>query len=112
MLAETLCGLLLGGAGLYLGYLYLQSLQTDGNLLFLVLSLIVISVAIFLLIRAGKAENTVVTKPASTDKQPLSASPSILQRNNEIAKEWSQTMDNRDRLKLLQISANAEQPQR
>ena len=107
VIAKTSLGLLLCASGFYLGYLYLANNYTA----FLLIPVVLIILAgFYVLMRAGKSDVTVVKKPViketSTNKESLT---DTLLKNNELSSKWAKTVEKRDRLKLLEISAASEE---
>lgn len=109
MLAQLLGGLLLLAGGLYIGYLYMVSLNNGGNIPFLIVSILLIGISIFFLIKASNSDNTVIAKPRITDAAPVQAdSSNILLKNSQLINDWRKTNDTQNRLKVLQMSATDE----
>ncbi len=109
VLLKTCGGLFLAAAGFYIMYLYLKSLDTGSNPLLLLLSIALVSVGIFFLLRAAKSNDTVIAKPQATNEVAASTAPKrgfadMLKRNNELTSQWSKTSALRDKLKVIQIS--------
>lgn len=105
VLGETLLGLLLSGSGIYTGYFYLNGVDQGRTPFLLLLSLVLIGGGVYLLIRAARTEDTMFVKPSVTT--PITKEGERLKKNNELANEWKRTMDQRDRLKMLEVSAEA-----
>lgn len=104
----TFSGLLLSLAGGFFLYLFIASLNTSANMFFFILMLLFLGGGIYILLRTSKNPNIIV--PEDQLPPPSSTQPgSLLQKQNNIVAEWRKTMENRDRLKLLEISAKAEE---
>jgi hypothetical protein len=111
VILETFLGLISSITGFYVAYLYLKSLNDSGQHLLLVIALPLIGMGIWFLVQAGKSGKTVGL--ASESEVPHLAPDagkfeSILQKNDDLAKEWGQTVDKRDKLRVLEIAAAAE----
>jgi hypothetical protein len=110
VILKTLLGLLVTGFGFFLAYFYITEAEKGLNALIIIPSIILICVGVYLLIRAGKSDATVIQKAklqedaVKRDKAGLEA---MLKKNNDLSSQWSKTVDKRDRLKLLEISAAA-----
>ena len=112
VLLTTLLGLFSSGSGLYLGYLYLNSLSTTSKPLLLVPSLPLTIFGIMLILRASQANERLLIN----DDQPPVVPPenvdnfkNIAQKNNELVSDWIKESDKRDKLKILEIAAAAEE---
>ena len=113
VIALTMFGLLTGISGIYIGYLFLKSLNQNGNFLFLAGSLLLVGVSVFILLRAGKYGDSIVIRGSAFDikDQALNTDQAqmTLEKNNQLSKDWGKTLDQRNKLRMLQISANAEE---
>lgn len=110
VISKTFLGLLISGLGFYLAYFYLTEMDKGLTPLILIPSGFLIILGVYLLIRAGKSDVTIVKKPdlneSSTVKKGLA---DTLIKNNELSSKWAKTVEKRDRLKLLEISAASEE---
>lgn len=110
LLLNIFLGFALAGAGIFTGYLFLKTLNDLPNWLFLLATLILLGGGIYFLLKAGKADDSVISKPTLTGKNPDAIHPlSVIEMNSQIAKEWNRTLDTRDRLKLLEAAGAAEE---
>jgi hypothetical protein len=111
---ETISGLLMVILGFYLAFIYLYGMEEGSSPWLLFPSIFLIIIGLYLLIRAGKSEDTVVLKKdldkPSNNVGKKEGLESIIQRNNELSAEWAKTIETRDRMKLLEISASAQKP--
>jgi hypothetical protein len=108
----TFLGLGLTGGGFFLLFFYLIGSSTGRTPLLLIPSTICIAGGVFLLLRAGKS-NVTTFALAEEGKASIAIKKStdgknLLEKSNEYTAEWKKTNDTKDRLKMLQISANAE----
>jgi hypothetical protein len=102
IVSQVFFGLLLASSGFYLAYYYVVGVDAGTSPLLLVLSIILIVVGVYYLLKAGKSDDTVTVK---VKKAELAISEGKnLKRNNDLVKQWKKTMDQRDRLKLLEMS--------
>lgn len=99
--------LISGISGIFVFYLFLKSINDKANIIFLVLSLILIVASIVLIIFSTRQKKV---KSAFEDpKNDFGAAAETIAKNNNILSEWGKTNETRDRLKLLKISGAAEE---
>ena len=114
LLARICGGICSALGGVFFLYQFLADLQKGSNLIFLLLSLFLVGVAVFLLFTGARlAEQAVSGTEVGSVKNPQPAQDSqgfqqMLDRNNAITSEWSKTQKTRDEIKLLEVQANAE----
>lgn len=103
----TTLGLLGLLGGITIGYLFLTSINTSPNFIFLGLNLVLMSGGVLCLIKATNAkpqgESTLVVPDFAS-----AGTEELLKKNNAISSEWSKTNNQRDKLKMLEMAANAE----
>ena len=102
IISQVFIGLLLASSGFYLAYYYVVGIDSGRSPLLLVLSLILIGVGVYYLLRAGKSDDTVTVKVKKTSS--VKGNAKNFNRNNDLVKQWKKTMEQRDRLKLLEMS--------
>lgn len=109
---QTTLGLLLLAAGLYLAFVFLQSLA-DGPAVWAILAAAPIIVSgILLLFRAGKSDDTVVKKtkiPTLGESQPEGVQKGLedrLEKSNKMSAEWAKTNKARERLRMLELASS------
>jgi hypothetical protein len=110
---QSLFGVILTFAGIFVLYLFITSLDKQANFLYFGLSLVLVGGAIFLFIRAEKSDPLILkrTEPESESitipfiPKKEKNTPDVLAKNNEMVKEWNETNAKRDKLKAAQISA-------
>jgi hypothetical protein len=108
ILLQTILGIFCSFSGLFLGYIFLSGLDKGGNPLLIIPSVFLTGIGVYFLLRAGKSDDTVIAKLDEKDLQmPITAAAGSLQKKNEMVNHWNKTMENRDRLKLLEVSASA-----
>jgi len=107
---QTLVGLILSASGIQTIYIYVTGLDKGTSILLLLLALILIGVGVYLLMRAGKSDASVFTRLKNlrganvNDDQAMAQT---LEKNNQLTKEWSKTVEKRDKLKMLEVSTAA-----
>ena len=107
LIGQIFLGILLLFAGIYVGYLYLKSLDSGNNVLLLIVTLVCMTVGIFSLYKAAKNEEKIISPVVDIPKPSSSELEERLEKNNTITSEWSKTQEQRDRLKLLELAENA-----
>lgn len=108
VLIGTMAGFLLFGAGLYAGYLAIESIKNGGSSLFILGSVLLCGGGMFVLYKAGRMD-TFKSKIAPLETAQKPAEKTMLEKNNEIIKEWNDTNDKRDKLKMLEAAGAAEE---
>jgi hypothetical protein len=113
-LLQIALGFALALGGFYVGFIALQGLADSSAFLpwLMLLSLPLIAGGGFFLYRGGKSEATLGWKKAKVnldltppDKSTLEET---IEKNNAMDKDWAKTNDARNRLKMLQLSADAQ----
>ena len=111
VMLQTFLGILALIAGIYLLYLSITGLNTGGFPWMLLVSFLLFGAAVFCFVRAGKSDATVMTKAdvsaiaTETDDHSKEAPANILNRNNEMIKQYNQTAKAREELKMLELSS-------
>lgn len=110
LFVQTGIGIVALIAGVSLLFLFFSGLSAGVNFIFLILSLVLIGAGAFMFVRVSKIENT---SPESTNMQiaPAEAESGskLLEKNNQLVQEWSNTTNKKDHLKAVQIAVSAEQ---
>jgi hypothetical protein len=101
IVSQVFIGLLLASSGIYLAYYYVVGIDAGRSPLLLFLSLIITGVGVYYIHRAANSD-TVTVKVKKTPAAKGEAK--SLKRNNDLVKQWKKTMEQRDRLKLLEMS--------
>jgi hypothetical protein len=101
--------LLIGGFGL--GYFYLTNIDNGSSALLLIPALGSVIAGIFLLMRAGKSDATVMQVPKGLDenKSETTQKSNLLEKNNAMTQQWLKSVETRDKMRLLEMAANAEE---
>jgi hypothetical protein len=102
--------------GVFLIYLFFTSLDAKANILLFIGSFVLIGGGVFLLLFAGKSDTLILNKASrpENDKEPLimkgenEGLASKLQENNAMMADWKKTNETKNRLRMLEISAAAE----
>lgn len=110
---QSIFGAILAVTGVYVMYLYIISINTHTNVLFLVGSIILLGGAVFLFIKAGKSDKMFISKmPTIKPLEEASSSEtslaSRLEKNNAMMGDWKKTNETKDRLRMLEIQASAD----
>ena len=112
IILQAILGSILSVGGVYVMYLYITTINANNNIFLLIGSIVLLSVAVFLFIRAGKSDKMFMSKMPPI--KPLEDAPESatladrLQKNNEMMGEWKKTNQTKDRLRMLEMSAAAE----
>src|SRR5258708_26522667 len=103
-------GVLLDLTGIFVLYLYIISLNGSANILFLILSLVLIGGSIFIFIKTGKSDKTVVTKmpPLKPLEESINTADTRLAKNNAMMSDWEKTNKTKDKLRMFEIQSNAD----
>lgn len=115
VLSQTLLGLILLAAGGYLSFVFLKGLADSSGTWAIFCAIPILVSAIFLLLRAGKSDATVMKKtkiPQLGENQDTESEgfSKQIEKHNEMLEEWDQTNEKRDRLHMLSLSEDADKP--
>lgn len=105
----TFLGLILSVGGFGLVFFSLTvTLSSILNIILMVMGIVFVGVGVFLLYKAGTMD---VNKPHFEDLNVPNGeqSASILAKNNELVNQFNKTMRARDKLKILKMSASADE---
>lgn len=104
MAALLAIGLISGGAGIYLLYIFFTSIRNEANFVYLILSFVffIVSVIFIIKITNPKKIDTSVVDQAKVYEKTLEK----LEKNSAVVAEWSKTNEQRDKLELLKMAAN------
>jgi hypothetical protein len=114
---KTLFSISISGSGFYTAYLYLSSIDSRNNPILLLISVTLVTIGIFLLFKIGSSDATVaamtnadtsniIKGPLVTDQEGLA---STLAKNNKLVGQWADAATQKDKMRLLEISAAAEE---
>jgi hypothetical protein len=112
IILKTLVGLILTILGFCLGFYYLIEMERGCSVLVLIPAALLIVFGFILLMRAGKSDATVIKKldiPVVSGDGSEEELKAVFSKNNQLSSRWAKTVENRDKLKLLQISSAAEE---
>jgi flagellar motor component MotA len=103
---KTIIGLILCFGSIVLGYLFLDGLASGVNYLLLAGAIFLVAGGVFCLVIAGKSDALGVKKVKS---EPSSApqGPNVFERNNSMLKDYQETGDKRDKLKMLEAAGDS-----
>lgn len=105
---QSLLGVVFTFAGVFVMYIYITSINTGANMLFLAGAILLIGAGVFLLVKAGKSDRTVVADMPPIKPLEAETAEDRLAKNNELMGEWKKTNETKDRLRMLEIQASAE----
>ena len=112
VIVKTISGMFFVAMGIGIIYFYLTHIDNGSSPLLLIASFCTIIVGIFILVNAGKSDETVIQKQKfPSDNQAEEArkqSVNLIERNNAITQDWLKSSEKRDKLKLLEMAANEE----
>ncbi len=104
-IAEIVIGLLLICGSFVIGYLQIEGILP--NSLYLIVAIALAVIGIVILYNAGRLD---FGRPKFKDLfTPSKDSTSTFEKNNQMVAEWNKTADARDKLKVLEAAANAEE---
>jgi len=112
VLLFTFSGLLASAGGFFLIYLFLDSLNTTGKPLLLVPSIPLIVFGIILIIKASRRNELLLVNEDTAPLLPpqnFDNFKNIAEKNNQIVNEWIKESEKKDKLKILEIAAAAEE---
>jgi len=109
VLFKTVSGLFITISGFYIVYMYLQSLDDTPKPWMFGASLLLISAGVFLLVAAGRSNESIAMIPAK-DAPDITSNPSagfagVLERNNAMAAELSSTITTSGNAQILESSS-------
>lgn len=104
LFVQTALGILALIAGVALLYFFMSGLSKGANFIFLILSIIFIGVGAFLFFRVSKLQNAI---QEGNDIATESGS-KLLQKNNQMIKDYGQANGKKENLKAVQIAVGAE----
>jgi membrane-anchored glycerophosphoryl diester phosphodiesterase (GDPDase) len=109
ILIQTAIGLILSLSGVQTIYIFITGLDKGTSILLLILALVLIGVGFFFLMKAGKSDASVFKRLKNIKKLKMddTAMAEALEKNNEITSDWTKTVEKRDKLKMLEVSAAA-----
>ncbi len=99
---KSMGGVIALGGGIYLFYLFLNTLNDGANFLYFGLSVVLVAAATYAFFQADKTKKT--TEEIVIDPNLQLDGPSILERNNQISAEYGKTMKAREELKMLELA--------
>jgi hypothetical protein len=98
----SLGGVVLMLSGIFIMYLYVQSLDNKPNIFVLIASQVIIAGGIFCLYKFGKSDAMFIKKPKELPKPETEEEVSVIDKNNSMINDFKKTTETRDRLKLLE----------
>lgn len=103
-------GVLFEIGGITCLYFFFVSLNNTPNMVYLIATLLLSSAGVFLFIKEGKSDKTVVMSmpPIKPLEEMTASAESRLAKNNEMLGDWKKTNETKDRLRMLELQSNAE----
>src|SRR5438874_11036987 len=102
LFVQTGIGIVALIAGVSLLYFFFLGLSSGFNFVFLLLSLVLISVGAFIFIRVSKMTNTIPETPKAFEPVPAENGSKLLEKNNQLVKDWEQVNTKKDSLKAVE----------
>jgi hypothetical protein len=110
LLLQAILGLGFFLSGIQAMYFYISNLEKGASFLIMLLSFILIGAGGFLLMRAGKSDDSVFKRIKNFRKKSLATDEALeqtLKQNSALTSEWNKTIEKRDKLKMLEVSTAA-----
>lgn len=120
MVMLSLAGLASCLGGIYIMYLYIISIDTDGNILLLIGCFILIIGGVVLLVYAQKSDTMILQRAGKEETDSKFVPEPVLppakddglknkiSQNNAMIKDWEKTNETQQRLKMLEMQAGVE----
>lgn len=91
-------------------YLFFVSLNNTPNMLYLVATVLLIGAGVFLFIKEGQSDKTVVmSMPPIKPLEEIGANAEErLAKNNAMLGDWKKTNETKDRLRMLELQSNVD----
>ncbi len=105
---QTIVGVVALISGISLFYFFMAGLSTGFNFIFLILSLLFIGAGGFLFYRVSKMVNANPEMSPALEPAPTETGTKLLEKNNQLVKDYSQTNYKKDNLKAVQMAVSAE----
>lgn len=102
----TLAGLIIGGLAMIFGYLFLESINTGMNIIFMLISPILFTISIICFFIATKQKKVDLNIDQNVIEQNTT---NIIQNNNNKFAEWENANSQKDKLKILRMSGQIEE---
>ena len=97
--------------GVFLAYFYVTGADNGRSIFLMIPAMLCVAGGVILLLKAGKQENNVLFAPPKEVLKETNAQGGGLQetlaKNGKIVAEWNKTNEDKDKLHLLQIAAQA-----
>lgn len=105
---QTFLGIVALIAGISFLYFFMSGLSTGFNVILLLLSLILIGIGSYLFFRVSKIANAIPQNSAAIEPVPVDSGSKLLEKNNQMIKDYNQQNSKKDNLKAVQIAVGAE----
>lgn len=105
MITGALIGVVIIFLGIYVWYVYITTFVHEGNHSLFALSLVQIGVGVYILFRASKSTEHIVT---DTEIRPIvhEDEQNVLEKNQQLMKEYDKNAVFKDKLKMLSKAAD------
>ncbi|HVZ12697.1 MAG TPA: hypothetical protein VG965_06740 [Patescibacteria group bacterium] len=111
LLNKTLIGFILFLLGVASDASYVMGVGDGSSFLLLIAGIVLVTIGAFLLVKGANSEGKMdFSAPisASSDQTPITGGQGAFSRNSQLVTEWTKTNEMKDKLRILEISANAE----
>ena len=107
VLLFTLLGFALFAGGIGIAFLYFQGAK-DGtsSALLLIPAILLGGAGAFFLFKAGRIDTQKVVFKENQEQSKDISKEGLITKNNKLVVEWNETNEHRDKLKMLELSAN------
>src|SRR6266550_8426586 len=106
LFVQTFLGIVALIAGVALLYFFFSGLNSGVNFIYLIFSFILIGIGAFLFVKVSKLANS--SPEPSVEVVPAESGSKLLEKNNQIVKDWEQANDKKENLKAVQMAVGAE----
>lgn len=103
----TFLGFIFFGGGIAAGYFAVENIRSGGSPFLILGSALLCSVGMAILYKSGRLD-TFKSKIKPMQIEGITKGQFIFEKNQQIVKEWNQTNDNRDKLRILEAAGKAE----
>lgn len=106
VLLGTFLGFFLFGGGLAAGYFAIENIRSGGSPFLVLGSVLLCGGGMVVLYKSGRMD-TFRSKIKPMQMGGTTKGQTMIEKNQQIVKEWNQTNDNRDKLKILEAAGRA-----
>lgn len=109
-ISQIVSGIIFILLGIYMTVVYLQEQQNGASIFLLLIAAFLVGLGIFFLVNLFLSLAKAKTA-AKLQAEAITNTSKTLDKNNSLLSEWNKTNKTRDKLKMLQISTQAENQQ-